>query len=244
MRTGFTLTGQTDTITRINTGRHLDRKGLVLFDTTFAVAGTARISNDLALAMATRAGLLNREEALLHAHLTNTTTGRAGRRRRALLGPGAVTRLAVDQCRHTDIDRGTTHRFFQVQLQGVAQVAATLGTTARATAAAAEEVAEHVTENIGEVRATKAGTAATHARIDTGMTVLIIGGALAGIGEHFVSLVGFLEFLFRLFVIRVTVRVMLHRQAAIGLLQVRFTGAALNSQNFVIVTLCHKSLHS
>ncbi|MNN72268.1 hypothetical protein D3C81_1882880 [compost metagenome] len=73
------------------------------------------------------------------------------------------------------------------------------------------------------------------------MTVLVIGGALAGIGEHFVSLVGFLEFLFRLFVIRITVRVMLHRQAAIGLLQVRFTGAALNSQNFVIVTLCHKS---
>jgi hypothetical protein len=72
---------------------------------------------------------------------------------RALLGTRTVARLAVDQGRHADADRGAAHRFFQVQLQGVAQVAAALSAATRATAATAEEVAEDIAEDVGEVAA-------------------------------------------------------------------------------------------
>ncbi|CRM70056.1 hypothetical protein [Pseudomonas sp. 22 E 5] len=208
------------------------------------MAGVARVGNDLALAMAARAGLLHREEALLHAHLTNTATGWAGDRRGTFLGPRTVARLAVDQRRHTDIDRGTAHSFFQVQLQRVAQVTAALGTAALTATAAAKKVTEHIAENIGEVLTTKTGTAAAHARVDTGMAILIVGRALIGITQAFVGLIGLLEHLFGFFAIRITVRVVLHRQATVSLFQVRLAGAALHTQHFVIVTLCHKSLHS
>ncbi len=166
------------------------------------------------------AGLLHREEALLHAHLADTATGRAGGRGRTLLGARTIARLAIDQGRHTDADRGAAHRFFQVQLQGVAQVATALGTaTSAAAAAATKEVAEYITEDVGEVGATEAGTTTTHARVDTRMAVLVERRALAGIRQHFVGLVGLLEHVFRLFVTRVAVRVVLHRQTAVSLLR-------------------------
>ena len=109
------------------------------------------------------------------------------------------------------------HRFFQVQLQGVTQVAATLGATASATAATAEEVAEHIAEDVGEVCATETRAAATHARVDTGMAILVERRALAGIRQHFVGLVGLFELVFGLFIARVAVRVVFHRQTAISL---------------------------
>eukprot|EP01132_Coremiostelium_polycephalum_P016378 gene16378-biopygen8372 len=235
---------QTNAVASINTRRHFHRESLVLFDTPFAVARVARIGNDLALAVAARAGLLHREEALLHAYLADTAASRASDRRGAFLGARTVARLAIDQRRNTDIDAGAAHRFFQVQLQGVAQVAATLGTATLATTAAAKEVAEHVAENIGEVLPAETGTAATHAWVDTGMAILVVSGALVRITQAFVGLIGLFEQLFGFFAIRITVRVVLHCQATVSLFQVRLAGAALHTQHFVIVTLCHKSLHS
>ena len=241
MGTGLALAREADAVAGIDTCRHLDRQRLVFFDTPFAVARGARVGNDLALAMAARAGLLHREEALLHAHLTDAAARRAGRRGRTLLGTGTVARLAIDQGRNADADRGATYRFFQVQLQGVAQVAAALGTATSATTAAAKEVAEYITEDVGEVGATEAGTAAAHAWVDTGMAILVERRALAGIRQHFVGLVGLLEHVFRLFVTRVAVRVVLHRQTAVSLFEVSFTGAALDTQNLIVITLGHRS---
>ncbi|MNR14852.1 hypothetical protein D3C85_1313480 [compost metagenome] len=172
--------------------------------------------------MAARAGLLHREEALLHAHLADTAARRAGHRRRTLLGTGAVARLAVDQRRDADIHGRAAYRFFQVQFQGVAQVAATLSAATGTAATATEEVTEDIAKDVGEVLATETGTAAAHARIDTGMAVLVVRRALAGVGQHFVGLVGLLEHLFRRLVIGITVRVVLHRQATVSLFQVRF----------------------
>ena len=80
--------------------------------------------------MAARTGLLYREEALLHAHLTDAAAGGTGHRAGALLCPGAIAGLALDQGRHADGHRGAAHGFFQIQLQRVAQVAAALSATA------------------------------------------------------------------------------------------------------------------
>jgi hypothetical protein len=167
-------------------------------------------------------------------------------RRGAFLGTRTIAWLAVDQCRNADIHGRAAHRFFQIQLQGVTQIAAALGATTgtAATATATEEITEDIAKDVGEVLTTEPGAAATHARVDTSVTILVVRCTLAGIGQHFVGLVGLLEHLFRCFVIGITVRVMLHRQTTVGLFQVRVAGATLDTQYFVIVTLCHKSLHS
>ncbi|MNN30569.1 hypothetical protein D3C81_1442220 [compost metagenome] len=204
------------------------------------MAGAARIGNHLAAAVAARAGLLHREEALLHAHLADAAAGGAGDRRSARLGAAAAAGLAADQGRHADGHGGAAHRLFEIQLEGVAQVAAALRTATLTAAAAAEEVAEHVAEDVGEVGATgaEAGTA-THARVDPGMPVLVVGRALAGVGEHLVGLVGLLELLLGRLVVGIAVRVILHGQATVGLLQLRLAGAALDPEHLVIVTFCH-----
>lgn len=142
LRARLAFAGQTNAVAGIDTGRHFDRQGFVLFNATVTVAGVARIGNDLALTMAARAGLLHREEALLHTHLTNAAARRARRWRRAFLRARTIARLAVDQCRNADIHRRAAHRFFQIQLQGVAQVAATLCAATGTTATATEEITE------------------------------------------------------------------------------------------------------
>jgi hypothetical protein len=71
------------------------------------------------------------------------------------------------------------------------------------------------------------------------MAELIVGGALLRIGQGFVGRLGLLEFFFGLLVVRIAVRVMLHRQPAIGLLDLVFGGVARHSKGFVQVFLGH-----
>src|SRR5690606_40554622 len=91
-------------------GRHLDRQGLVFLHTPLAVAVATGVGDHLATAVAARAGLLHREEALLHAHLADATAGAAGGRAAALLGTRAVAGLAAGQGRHADGHRGAAHQ--------------------------------------------------------------------------------------------------------------------------------------
>src|SRR5690606_37953415 len=105
-RAGFTFTGQTDAITGINPRRHIHRQGLGLFDDTAAVTLAAGVGDHIALAATVRAGLLHREETLLHAHLTGTGAGRTGDGRAALLGAAAGTFVAGDQGRHANFCGG------------------------------------------------------------------------------------------------------------------------------------------
>src|SRR5690606_17833031 len=145
-------------------------------------------------------GLLNREETLLHAHLAVTTARGTGDWLGALLGATAVTGFAANQGRDANSDRGAAYGLFQVKLQRIAQIAAALhiGTTTPA-CGTAENVTKDITEYIREVAAATAESAGatTHALIDASMAVLIIGCALVGVRENFISLVGFFEFLLR-----------------------------------------------
>src|SRR5690606_35935731 len=235
---GLPFTGQADAIATVHARRHLHRQGLVFLYPPLTMAIATGIGNHLPRAMTTRAGLLHGEETLLHAHLAMAATGGTGRRAGALLRTAAITGLAADQSRHLDGDGGPAYRLLQLQLQGIAQVAAALDRGASA-AAATEDVAEHVAEDIREVATAEAACAGAHVRVDTGMAILVVGRPLVGVGEDLVGLVGLLEFLLGLLVIRVAVRVILHCQSAVGLLQLGFTGAALYAQHLIIVTLGH-----
>ena len=240
---GFAFAGQTDAVARVDARRHLDRQGLLLFHATLAMTGRAGLGNDLAAAVAARAGLLHREETLLHPHLANATTGGAGGRRGTWLGAIAVAHLALDQGGHANGDRGPAHCLFEVQIQGIAQIGTALRTAAATgTTAPAEEVAEDVAEDVGEVRAPcgAAETAAAHARIDASMAVLVVGRALARIGQHFVGLRGLLELLFGSCVPRIAIRVVFHRQASVGFLELGFAGAALDPEHLIVITFGHR----
>jgi len=188
--TCLTFTGQTNTVAVIHTRWHLDRQGLAFFYAALAVAVATGIGNGLALAMAMGTGLLYREKALLDTHLTGSTTGAAGDRRRAFFSTAAITGFTGHQGWNLDLYGGAGHRVFQPQLHIVTQV----GTTERAaaTTTTTENIAKYITENITEIGTTTAKTGTGRA-IDTGMTILIIGRTLLCIREDIVGFSGFLE---------------------------------------------------
>jgi hypothetical protein len=64
-------------------------------------------------------------------------------------------------------------------------------------------------------------------RVDAGVTKPIIGRPLIGVVQNLVSFAGLFELFFRIGVIRVSVRVILHGEPAIGLLQLRLRGGAI-----------------
>src|SRR5690606_17259925 len=86
-------------------------------------------------------------------------------------------------------------------------------------------------------------TAASRLTIHAGMAKAIIGSTLIRIVENFVGFLGFLEFLFRLGVIRIAIRVILHRQATISFFQRICVGLAAHAEDFVIIALGHGVSH-
>jgi hypothetical protein len=155
------------------------------------------------------------------------------------LGAGAAAVVTLDRGGDADLDVFAGDRLFQRQRQVVAQVGAAVGAPAAATTA--EDVAEDIAEDVGEAAGAEvAGTAAEAAlTADAGMAELIVGGALAGVRQHVVGLLGLLELGQRLGVVRIAVRVVLHRQPAKRLLDVLLAGVAAEAEDFVIIALGH-----
>ena len=235
LRSRFTLTRQANAIAGINTRGHLHRQRLALLYPPLPVTGSTGIGNGFAPAATGGTGLLHLEEALLHAHLSGTATGTAGGGRATFPGTGAITSVTGRQAGNADFYRRTLDRVFQRNIQGVAQVRPALGSTAAATTAASttKDIAEHVAKNIAEVAASKA--AATHVGVDPGMAVLIVGTALFAVHQDIVSLSGLLEFLLGIGVVGIAVRVILHRLAAVSLLDFLFVRTLADAENLVII---------
>jgi hypothetical protein len=81
------------------------------------------------------------------------------------------------------------------------------------------------------------GAAGAHAglRVDAGVAVLVVGGALLRVGEDLVGFLGLLELLFGLGIVRIAVRMVLHGQLAVGLLDLVVRGVAVDAEDFVVV---------
>jgi hypothetical protein len=129
------------------------------------------------------------------------------------------------------------------------------GTTAATAAASAEEIfknrasttaaattAENITEG-GEniVHRIEATPGVTHS-IDALMTELVVALALLTVSEDFVSLGGFLEFGLCFSIARIAVRVKLHGQLAIGLLDVVLASVFADTKDLVIIAFGHISV--
>ena len=161
--------------------------------------------------------MLNLKKTLLHADLTRTTTAPAGNRAGTGFGTAAITGVAVLQSWNANFLGRAAHRFFKGNLHGVAQIRATLGTLL-ATAPAAEYIPKDVAENITET--TAALEAASHLRVNARMTKLIISRPLLFIHQDVVGFGCLFKLGIRVGVIRITIRVVLHRDTPICLLDI------------------------
>jgi hypothetical protein len=114
-----------------------------------------------------------------------------------------------------------------------------------AAAAAPRELAEHLVEDVGEaggaeVEAAEAASARV-AVLERGMTVAVIGGALLIILEDVVGFADFLELVLGRLVPLIAIRVELHGQRPVGLLDLIGAGAARDAEGLVIILLGHGS---
>ena len=245
VRPRLAVAARADPHALVDAGRNLDLERLVLLEAALAVAGRARLGDELAAAVAGRAGLLDAEEALAHLHRSGAVAGRAADRARSRLGAVALAGLAGLVRRDADLRFLAVRRFLERDLHRVAEVAAAVDLLAArgAAAAVAEDVAEDVAERLGEA-AEALGAAAPEVGVDPGVAVLVVGGTLLSVGEH---LVGFLRLLeaFLGFLRRrtlVAVRVVLHRQLAISLLDLFLGSVTGDAEHLVVVALacCHR----
>ena len=211
----------------------------ITLHTALAVTTATGIADSFATPATGRAGLLHLEHTLLHAHLTCAATGTAVDRLAALLRPGTATGIAGRQAGNANLYRGAFNGIFQGDIQCVAQIGAALGAgmaATTATATATKNVAKYIAENIAEVTATAAEAATTaHAGIHTGVTVAVIGATLFVVHQDVVGFGGFLEFLISPGIIRVAIRVVLHRHPTVSLLDLLGVGTLVDTKHFVII---------
>src|SRR3990167_3871094 len=235
---GARFAGAADAHAMVDAGRNFDFQRFLLLELALALAGGAGLGNDLACAAAVWAGLLHTEETLAHLHRAATLAGSTGLGTGPGFGTAAVAGVAGVPGGDTDLRILTARGFFQRHFHGVAQVAATVH-AARAATPAPAILAKHVAEDVAKrfrkaakpFRARSAGAA--HVRIDARVAILVVGGTLLCVGQHFVGLLGLLELVLGHLggITLVAVRMVLHRQLAIGVLG--------NAEDFVVVSFGH-----
>ena len=202
------------------------------------MADLARVGEGFAAAAAVRTRLLHGEDATLHAHLATAVAGGAGIEL-AIFRTGAVARLAGGQRGQFDALLDAGDGLLEIELHHIAHVRAAART---ARGAAAKDVAENVAENVADVVEARSGIATAHSVFERGMPVLVVHAAFAAVGQHFVGFLALLELLERIGIRGIAVRVVLHRAAAIGLLQLVLGRVACDAEDLVVIALAHRRL--
>src|SRR5262249_10593654 len=151
----------------------------------------------------------------------------AADRRGALAGARAVALAADLLARDGDGLDAARVRLAQVQLQGVEQILAGLRAVPPPRAAPAEQPAEEVPEQVEDRAVTEVGHG--HA-FEPGVAVAVVAAALVGVAEDRVGFGDLLEAGGGLLVTRVPVRVVLHGQAAVRLLDLLRAGALRDAE--------------
>ena len=187
--------------------------------------------------------MLQLEETLRDAHLADPVAGLAGDGFVALGRATATAGVALHEFGDVNFHGMAEHGLTEFDLQFVFEIRAAeyLGAPAAA-AATTEDIAEHLTEHFTEcvgALLTTARTATLACGVDARMPMLVVDGPLVRFAENFVSLLGFLEFLFRVLVIRIAVRMKFHGKTAVGLLDVGLGRGARQIEHLVVITFRH-----
>src|SRR5690348_16752139 len=178
--------------------------------------------------MAFRTGLLDREKALLHAHLSVAVTRRTGDRRGTGACAIAVTGVANFHGRDANLGFRPPRGLFERDFQVIAQIRAAMDIAVAASGI--KKIVEYVAERIA-----KTTSAWTHARINSRVAMLIIRSPFSRVGKDFVRFLGLLEALLRFWIIRIAIRMVFHRKLAIGLLDILLIAVAVDAQYLVVI---------
>ena len=161
-------------------------------------------------------------------NLTGTTAiGTGAHAFGATARPRAIASIAGSQALKLDDFFSATRRFLEFNFEVITQILAPAATRTRTSTPGSEEISEDVGENFLEALA-EIEPAETTGRLLTlkcGMSEAVVLAALLRIRENLVGFVYFLEFLFGLFIARITIGMKLNRQAPVSFLNFLVTGA-------------------
>jgi len=230
---------QADTIPGIHARRNLHGQCLYFPHTATPGAPRARRLYDVPGTAANGAGLLNGEKPLLCPNLPSSPAGFTRSRLSTRLGAGPAAPFALYLSGHLDIDGITADRLLQGKLQLIAQIG-TAEYPAAAAGTAAKDIPENITKDVAErIGAGTEAAAGCLACLHAGVAELLVGRPLLGVGQNLVGFLGFLKFALGIGVVRIAVRVMLHGQATIRLLELSIPSGPIAPQDLVIVALGH-----
>ena len=243
---GLTVAARADPHALINSSRDFHFERLILARSAHPFASGAGIGNDPTRTMAMRTGLLNREESLLDAHRPPTTARAARLRLGSGFGAAALAGLTALPTRHTNLRLVAIGSLLERDLHRVAQIrpAVHVGSTTPAPAGPrlAEDIAKNIAKDIGEAARARTTSPCAHVGVNAGMPVTVVGGPLLLIGEHFVGFFRLLELGLGVFTVRISVRVVFHRQLAIRLLELLFGGVFREAEHLVEIPFRHRCL--
>ena len=185
------------------------------------------------------AGSLDREEALLRPHPAAAAACAAGLRVASVGRAAAIAAVAADRHIHGHVTLHAGKRLFQRHVQIIAKIVS--GAVGLAAPRPAREFGEHLVENVGKAAAAKTAktTGASAGILEGGMAHPVIGGAFLGVFQDFIGFGGLAKPLGGRLVIRIAVRMILHRKLAIGRFQVLLVGVPRDAKDFVVITLAH-----
>ncbi len=219
------------------------RERALAADAARSGAVRARIGDDLAAAVAVRAGALDRKEALRGTDTPVAVAGRAHLWARAGLRAGPGTHVAGEARGHANFGGLAGERFLQRDFHVVAQIRTALAAAPLAAAAsAAHEVAEDVVEDVRHGRGEVTVEAAARSTLEGGMTEAVIRRATLRVLEAFVGLADFPETDFGGVIAGVAIGMKLHRELAVARLEARVVAGADYAQHLVEVALAHAGL--
>src|SRR5438445_6263438 len=242
-RTDLAFTGKANLRATVDAARDADPHFLFAGAVTAATASPAGFLDDLALAVATRAGGdvddLTEDRLRRPPHLAGAAALRAGLRRRARFGAGSLAGRAGLGSWNGQLALDAENRFFERQPQVESKVGAPPRTGPPASGGCLAE--EHV-EDIVDAAEPGATEVETGHALGAGMAKAVIALPLGLVAQDLVGLVDFLEAGLGLWTRRIAIRGELDGQLAIGALQLFGGGRPRNAEDLVVVPLDRHTL--
>src|SRR5579883_1023006 len=202
------------------------------------------VGNHLAGTFASRAGPRNAEESLLITNLAATAAGAASLRGLARSNTRTRALLTGLVLANFHFFRNAEYRFFEIEIDILAQIRTALCARAPApTAASAKEIAkaEQVAEDIAEIledHGVEIHSTTTCGRSYACMTVAVIGSTLLRIGQHRIGFRTFLKSLFGIWIVRIAIGMILHGELAVSAFDLLIGGRPHHTEYFVVIALC------
>jgi hypothetical protein len=226
---GLAISTEPDTRSVLDPSRYLRFHSALPQHAAFALAFGARIGDHAAYPLACRTRSSHGEESLLVAHLAFTLAGAA--RYRSLPRSGARARTIFASLVPPDIDFRflAEHGFLKLKREILSQIGTALSSRSAASRTPtehlsnAEELAEDIAQVLECVRIKTSASRPGYPRV----AKAIVGRPLIGIHQDCVGFCDFSKLLFRIRIVGIPVRMVLHGQFAIRALDLLLSALAL-----------------